>query len=335
MQASKENPVYTTYIVDGSTKYDITPTVTSLDFSDQEKQMAQGVKIKAMNVEVNGNWLTNIIKVRQRVFIYADDGEKNDEVFRGYIWKRDYKSSLDDREMTMQCYDQLIYLQESEESEYFSDGKSTKDVVAALCKKWSIELEYGYESITHSKLPLKGNLSDIFTSDILDLVKDRSGKKYVIRSEKDVLKILTVGQNSTVYNFVYGENAISTKSECTMEGMVTKVVILGKADDNDRRPVEATVSDKTAEYGTLQKIIDRDENTTLADSKKEAQNILKEGTKPKWEYELQATDVPWIRKGDKVYVAAGDIYMKTLIVKSVSRSIDARGCKMTLEMENP
>lgn len=333
MTASRENPVYTTYVVDGNTKYNLTPAVIELDFSDQDKQMAQSVTIGVVNILVNGKWLSSILNVRQRVFIYANDGTKNEEVFRGYIWTRSYKSSLEDREIALKCYDQLIYFQESEESEYFSDGKTTKDVCGALCEKWGVNLEYSYESITHSKLALRGTLSDLFRAEILDLVKERTGEKYVIRSEKDTMKILTVGQNTTIYHFKAGQNAIQTRSECTMDGMVTKVVILGKADDNDREPVEATVDAKTDKYGTLQKIINRDENTSLADAKKEAEGVLKLDGAPKWLYEIQAPDIPWIRKGDKVIVNAGDIANRTLIVLDIDRSISQKGANMTLTME--
>lgn len=335
MKASLENPIYTTYIVSGNTKYNITPAVINHDFSDQKKEMAQAVTISVMNIKVGNSWLSSLLKVRQRVYIYADDGSRNDEVFRGYIWTRSYKSSLTDREIALKCYDNLIYFQESEEAEYFSSGKSTKDVVSTLCGKWGVPLEYSYESITHAKLALRGNLADIFTADILDLVKDRTGKKYVILSTKDTMQVKPVGSNSTVYRFIAGKNAVKTSSECTMDGMITKVVILGKADENDREPVEATVAGNTSEYGTLQKVISRDENTSLADAKKEAQSILKEDGSPKWEYELTAPDIPWIRKGDKVYVNAGDIYDSYLIVTSVDRTINNKAKEMTLTMEKP
>lgn len=335
MKASQGNPVYTVYIVDGNTKYDITPAVTSLDFSEQKKQMAQSVNIGVANVQFKGKWLTSILKVRQRVFIHANDGTKSGEVFRGYVWTRSYKANVSDRDITLKCYDNLIYFQESQEAEFFPDGKNTKDVVAALCEKWGVKLEYSYESITHSKLALRGTLSDLFTADILDLVVDRTSKKYVIRSEQDTMKVLTVGQNSTVYKIVAAQNAATTRSECTMDGMKTKVVILGKAADDGREPVEATVAGKTDQYGTLQEIISRDENTSLADAKKEAQGVLKNKGEPFWEYEILTPDIPWIRKGDRVYVNAGDIANKELIVWSVSRSIDAKKKTMTLTLEKP
>lgn len=336
MKASAENPIYTVYVVDGSNKYNLTPAVTNLGFSDQKTEMAQSATINVMNVKASGVWLSSLLKVRQRVFIYADDGTRNDEVFRGYIWSRGYKSALTDREIALKCYDNLIYFQESEIAEYFSAGKSTKDVCSTLCGKWGIKLNYSYSSITHSKLALRGNLADIFTKDVLDLAKERSGKKYVILSSKDTMQIKAEGSNGTVYSFKAGKNAVSTRSECTMDGMITKVVILGKADDeNDREPVEATVSGDTGGYGTLQKVINRDENTSLADAKKEAQSIINEDGTPKWEYELKTADIPWIRKGDKVHVNAGDIFNTYLIATSVDRSIDNSGKVMTLTLEKP
>lgn len=330
--ASVAKPEYTVYVVSGSTKYNITPAVESIDISDRKKQMAKCVTIQLMNQKVGDKWLSSLLGVVDRVYLYANDGSKNEEVFRGFIWERPYESSLSDRTLQLKCYDNLIYFQESDHSAYFSSGKSTEAVCKALCDDWGVKLAYSYESITHSKLPLRGNLADIFTADVLDLVKDRTGKKYVILSEKDVMQIKPVGSNTTIYHFIDGQNAIQTSSVCTMDGVVTKVIILGKADDNDRHPVEATVSGDTGKYGTLQRTINRDENTSLADAKKEAQNIIKDG-KPKREYELTATDIPWIRKGDKVRVDAGDM-TGYYIVTAIDRTISLEKREMILELED-
>lgn len=329
---SVSKPEYTVYVVSGSTKYNITPAVESIDISDRNKQMAKCVTIQLMNQKVGDKWLSSILGVVDRVFLHANDGEKNEEVFRGFVWDDGYKSSLSDRTLQLKCYDNLIYFQESDHSAYFSSGKSTEAVCKALCNDWGVKLNYSYGSITHSKLPLRGNLADIFTADVLDLVKDRTGKKYVILSEKDVMQIKTVGSNTTIYHFIAGQNAVMTSSVCTMDGVVTKVIILGKADDNDRRPVEATVSGDTAKYGTLQRTINRDENTSLADAKKDGQNIIKDG-KPKREYELTAPDIPWIRKGDKVRVDSGDM-VGYYIVTAIDRTISLKNREMVLELED-
>lgn len=332
MKASKENPIYSAYIVSGGTKYNVTSVLIGIDIEDEEKQMAQSATIGLLNIQVNGTWLTSLISVRDRVFIYANDGTRSDEVFRGFVWRRPYKSGLTDREITLKCYDNLMYFQESEDAQYFSSGKSTEDILKTLCNNWGVNLNYDYESITHTKLALRGTLSDIFTADILDLVKERTGEKYVIRSEKDSIKVMGLGRNQNVYSFKGNQNAIMTRSDVSMDGMVTKVIILGKADEDEREPVEATVSGDTERYGTIQKVINREENTSLADAKKEAQTMIDDGGTPKHEYEVTAVDIPWIRKGDKVYIDAGDIRKKHLIAVSIDRTISNTKKEMTMTL---
>ena len=330
MNASQMAPTYSFYIVSGDTKYDVTPVTIGHDRAEDEAKVAQSVNIQLMDTKMGDSWLSDLIKPRSRLYIYANDGSKKEEVFRGFLWTRKREESSTDRELSYKCYDNLIYFQESKESAYFTSGKSTKNVLSSLCDKWGIQLNYSYESITHSKLVLRGKLSDIFTSDVLDLVKQRTGTRYVVRSEKDVVCVRPAGSNTTVYHFT-GQNVTQTASGWTMDGMVTKVVILGKADDAERQPVEAIVDGDTDEYGTLQDIIDRNDNTTLSDAKTEAQNILKEKGKPKWEYELRTMDIPWICKGDRVHVdAAGMNGYK--IVTAIDRSVDSQKNEMTLSL---
>lgn len=333
MAATQQKPVYTFYVVSGATKYNVTKAVMSHDRAEPKGQIAQRVNLKLANVKVGNKSLASLLQARNRVFIYANDGTKNDEVFRGYLWDRSHNSSISENELRFTCYDNLIYLQESEDSLYFSSGKSTKDIVSSVCSKWGIKLQYSYDSITHAKMPLRGCLSDIFTEDILDPVKKRTGKKYVILSEKDTMVVKPVGSNSTIYHFLAGKNVTATASGWTMDGVITKVIIVGKADDNDREPIEATVSGNTGEYGTLQKIQKRSENTSLADAKIEAKNTVDENGEPKWEYELTGPDVPWIRKGDKIYVNAGEI-VGYRIITEVDRTIDQKRREMTLTLED-
>ena len=324
--------VYTVFLVAGDTKYNVTPVMESLDRFDLEGQIAQQVSFHLWNVKVNGSWLSGIVKPRNRVFVYADDGTKNEEVFRGYLWSNKYNSSNRDRLLKLTAYDHLIYTQESEDTLYFSAGMSTKDVVSSICSKWGIPLSYSYSSITHAKLPLRGKIYELLTTDILDSVKKRTGKKYVIRSEKDIMYVKPEGANTTVYQFRAGKNVISTSSGWSMEGVITQVVIVGQEDDEGREPFEAAVTGNTSKYGTLQKVQERDEETTLEDAKLEAQATIDEYGEPKMEYEIIAADIPWIRKGDKVYAHAGDIGDRYLIVKTIDRLYTTKKCQMTLTL---
>ena len=335
MKPSKENPEYTVVLTMASTgeQFELTPILVSLEFTHQKEQLAQCATLTLVNVAYEGSWANKMFRVRDRVFIYANDGERHEEVFRGFVWTNTYTSALKERELVLRCYDNLIYWQESEDSEFFPKGRTTKDVVQTIFDKWGIPLEYRYESITHDKLPLRGTLADLVTSDILDKVRKQTGKQYAIVMEGDKAVIRTLGDNESFYRVDTGSRAVLTKSDQTMEGMITKVVILGKADDDKKTPVEAEVAGDTDKYGTLQKLQDRDEKTTLADAKREAQSTLDESGEPKWEYELKCSDIPWVRKGDRINVSVGMIYESMMLIRSIERTISDREKTMTLTME--
>lgn len=335
MIASKENPLYTVYLVDGSTKYNLTAAVISINLSDQENQMAQSASIKIVNIMANKQKLSDLIKARQRVFIYANDGDKNEEVFRGWVWTILGIQDTGGNDLEIKAYDNLIYLQESDDSQYFAKGKKTSTVMQSICKSWGISLNYTYKSITHDKLVLRGTLSNIITSDILDVVKDRTGKKYVVISKKDIMYVSAVGSNATIYNIAAKSNVIRVRSEQSMDGMITKVKVLGSANKKTKKlPVKATVTGNTSKYGTLQKLIDKTDDISLSDAKKQAQYMIDDKGSPSNSYIVETSDIPWIRKGDLVYLKSDDI-SGYFITKSIDRDISNKSKMMTLTIEEP
>ncbi len=330
MKASVQNPIYTVNIQIGDWVYTVTNALISINISDQEKQIAVCASIELFDVETaKGPKLSSLIAPPNLVRIFAKDGEKSDEVFRGFVWEVSPKEGLTDAALTIKCYDQLIYWQESEDSDFFSAGKNTKDVIKSIADRWGISFLYEYDYIIHEKLVLRGAIADFITADVLDAVQKQCGVRYVIRSEKEKVVIRPVGCNDVIYKFTEHSNITELSRYLTMNGVITQVIVLGTTDDDDKTPIEATVTGNTKNYGTLQKIITRDQDATLAVAKKEAQTIIDESGKPKWEYDLKAPDIPWIRKGDKV-----EIKTKTIngykIVKSVDREISNSGKIMTL-----
>lgn len=314
--------------------------VTSLTLSEPESQIAQKATIKVFNQYISGHgYPSNIFPVKSRVFVYAKGAGKDTttEVFRGYLWEGELNINLTNgTTYTMTCYDNLIYLMNSEISEYFSKGKSTKTIVTTLCKKWGISVSYDYESRTHPKLPLKGTLADVLTTDVLDTVIVSQGSKYVLRSIKDTLHVIAQGTNTPIYRISRGDNGImlSWGRNVTMEGMITKVVITGKTNDNGKTKVAATVTKNTGTYGTLQKIISKDEDTKLADAKKEANTILKRNAKPTKEYDVTALDIPWVRKGDRVSAEFNKGQFVAAIVKEITHNCDDGTMDMVLRRLN-
>ncbi len=328
----KQNPQYNCIAVtQKGQRYELKGTLISLELSVRRKQLAQCAKVKCVNVKNGTKYMNGLITVRDRLFVYASDGEKTGEVFRGFIWTIDY-SSEKEKELVFTCYDNLIYFQESDENRYFPSGQSSKNICASICNDWGIKLEYTYSVITHGKMPLKGKLSDIFLSQILEKVRNQTGERFVMRSEKDVVKIMPAGKNDIVYEFCSGNNVLRTNSELTMEGMVTKVVILGKADDDGQSKIEAAVSGDIVKYGTLQKVQNKSETTSISEAKSEAEQIIKDKGKPSRTHEVEAMDIPWIVIGDKVKVKAGDLLGEYIVV-GISRKIRDTEKTMTLTLE--
>lgn len=307
MPASANNPMYSVVVhTQSGYELNITKAVENLTWAEPKGQIAAKVTFSLANIQFEGKWLTGIVGIRDRVFVYTDTGDGLKEVFRGFIWDLKYTSSLT-KIMNITAYDNLIYFKESEDCLFYASGMSTKGVAEKICEKWGVKLDYRYESITHDDLPLKSKLSDIFLSDLLEPVKKQTGKKYVMCSQKDKIVINHIGQNETVYEIKSKNNALSTTDSKTMSGMVTKIVIMGKENDDGSRPIEASLSKNTDKYGTLQKITTSNDSEKLSELKKEAEETLDEKAIPQRTISLPCADNPYLHKGDKVYIAAGNL----------------------------
>lgn len=330
--ASLESPSYTATILNSAgAKYNITNAITDLTLEELESGIAQKVSLRMKQLRHDGKWTTNLFNVHDRMYVYANTGSGAKEVFRGYIWEDVYEKS-DTQELIFTAYDRLIYLQESEEYKYYSAGKSTKAIFQDICSNKGITLKYSYESITHSKLALRGTLSDIFEDDLLEAVRRKKGKRGIVRDTKGTMEVFTEGSgNSTVYKLYNGAggNLISTKHTETMDGITTKVIILGSEKDGARAPIKATVKGKTDQYGTIQKILTSSDSDKLSEVKEEANQIIKDKGTPQKYIEISAIDNPWIRKGDTIYLQDG-YRTGYAYVKSISH--DALKKIMSLEV---
>jgi hypothetical protein len=311
-------------------KYYISNIITSLVWSEPKGQLASRVQASFTNIKFEGTWLAGLFDVRDRLFLYANTGNGDEEVFRGVIWDFDYKSSLQ-KEITVAAYDNLIYFQESDDSLYYSAGKATSSIFGDICNRWGVKYRYSFLSITHPKLPLRGKLADIFQTDLLDEVKAQKGKMYVMHSEKDIICVDYYGYNDKIFEMHAKKNVMGTNTSKTMGGMVTKVIITGKKDDNDREPIESTRSRNTDKYGTLQKIINRTEGTELSEAESEAEEILNENAEPKMTMSINdLVDIPYVKKGHTVKVAAGNL-LGNFYVSGITHDCVAKTASVDLE----
>lgn len=102
------------------------------------------------------------------------------------------------------------------------------------------------------------------------------------------------GSNEDVYVFKV-DNTKSVSTSISTADLVTRVRVLGQADDDGKSSVEATLNGLT-EYGIRQRIYVRGSDESLEDAKTAAQEILDNDGKITQELTLTAPDVPYIRK---------------------------------------
>lgn len=338
--ASMTNPIYTANLIKASdgTKYKLKDVIIDLNIDHAEKEIAEKVTLNLLNIKVGTSRLSSLIALRDKLYVYANTGSGSKEVFSGIVWERESKDASDSRETNMICYDRSIYLMKSKDNLFVKKGKQTKDVITSLAKNWGFKISFKYKSITHGKLVYHSQyIADIIV-DILEKVKSKTGVDYVIRMEKNVLVIDSVGTNTTIYKISKKENAIKTAYVQSMEDMVTKVKIVkaetvkksGSDSETGKYLTVTSVKKNTDKYGTLQDIVVKEKDEKLSEAKKEAKEILEEHATPKVEVAVAAIDNPWVKKGDKVHISAGTLN-NYYIVKGIEH--DATEKIMYLEVK--
>lgn len=300
---------------------ELTGLCTSLGWEDQRGGIARKAGITLANTKIDGGYISDLIQLCSLIFIYAD----NNEVFRGVVWEWEYTSAVK-KELSITAYDKMIYTTQSRTNSYFSSGKSTETIIKSICGEWGIPVNYMWESWTHGKLPINNKAVSEHITSVLDEAETKLNSKYTALMEKDVLIIKAKGINENVFVFHTG-NVIKTKDSLNLRNLVTKVVIVGKSEEDKRPPVISSMEGRT-EYGVLQEIVVKDTDKSHDDAEKEAENILKEKGKPEEIIEVSSADVPSIRKGDKVKLNAGNL-KGFFIVEGVAHN----ALKKTMDME--
>lgn len=164
--------------------------------------------------------------------------------------------------------------------------------------------------------------------ELLEEVKEQTGVRYVCHWKNNQLLVNDYGTNEHTYFF--GECAtMSTNNKVSIHDLVTKVKIIGSADDEGRTYVESVVEGDQS-FGVLQKIVVRYDNTTLDEATKEAEEYIKKNGKPEETIVVDCCDVPFLRKGDKVKVGAGNLVGDFWVLGVSHRGTD-RKMELTLE----
>ncbi|MFF2887022.1 hypothetical protein [Paenibacillus sp. NPDC057967] len=289
--------------------------------------MASSVQFKLLNQPMGKGWLHQKLPLGTRTILQADWGQGWKELHQGIVFDWDYTNDSVGS-LTVKAYDMLIYLLRSKDDRYYPKGTRANAIINDIAKAWKIPVaQMSLPAISLSKQIFRGDTVAAMIQQVLDQVRDRGGGKFFMRAYGGKIYVLPQAQNKEVYHF--GSNIVSRMSDNqNIEDLVTRVKIIGKENAAGRAPIVATV-DGRKEFGVLQDVIYREQYDSVAAAKRAAQEVLKERGSPRRRRSISAPDVPFLRRGDKVYVAAGTI-KGYFAIESITHSADNR--EMTMEV---
>lgn len=315
-------------------QYNIKDYIQNLGWEENENEISVRSSFTARNDKTSKGYLSGIIKPGCLVGIFATDGASlNEEVARGYVetWNPVEKNSGNHLKCT--CYDELYKLQKSQDNRYYPSGTGTKSAIQGIFDDWEIpQGDYKGPNASHGKTVCNNKyLSDIILSLLDDAVK-RGEEKCMIRAAKGYTSVIPWGSNETVYVFKV-DNTQSFSQTISTANLITRVKVVGQADDDGKRSVDATLNGET-QYGIRQRIYTRGSDETLSDAKSAAQEILSGEGRIEKEMTVQSPDVPFVRKGDCVYIMS-DSVSGYYYVKSIQHNVEVYSMTMELEYVEP
>ena len=300
----------------------------NIAWEENERELAVRLNLTIRDIAYEGGRISDTLALCTVIYLYADWGRGLTEIFRGTIWTWEH-SRIQDDAIILTCYDMLYYLQKSTDSKYYAAGQKTKAIISDILKSWNVPMgEYTAPDVAHQKILYKSKTVSAMLTETLDDAKKLGGGKAIIRANAGKADVVAVGGNGDIYGFTAYNNLTSSQDKYSMTSLVTRVIVTGKEDGNGRPKVEATIDGDT-KYGILQSYVSMG-SSSLADAKKEAQELLDEKGKPTRTITLQAPDLPAIRKGDLVYITL-DRMTGYFCIKGISHNATTMTMRMEVE----
>lgn len=308
----------------------ITGALTAGGWNEGEGEISVRTTMTVANVEFDGKPLSSTIVPNTIIVVTADAGDGEKEVARGFVTEWGPARSSGGNSLSLTAYDELFNLQQSQDDRYLPAGTGTKSAISAVFNDWGIPIgEYKGPDKTHAKTLFKAQyLSDIILS-LLDDAEKHGADHYVVRASAGKAYVLPIGANEEIYHFAEDSNATMASDKISTTGLVTRVKIMGLADDDGKAAPEAIV-DGLTEYGIRQRIYNRSADDTLETAKSAAQTIIDDEGKPERTSTVTGPDVPFIRKGDTVHLDTTTL-QGFFTVESINHNIANRAMTMTVK----
>ena len=214
-------------------------------------------------------------------------------VFKGIIW--DKNTDLKHNKVgSLECKERTIYIEESEDEYLFKAGTTATQRAQQMCGDWGVPMgSFENTGIALAKAPPKiGTIYGMMLEDLKETAQKGGGLfKYQMKNKLDLIKI---GSNKVVHD-VSGilENINQTGS---LNGVVTKVKVLGKKEDDKKSPVSGIFT-KGTDIGVFQRVIQDEKVEDPGVAKAKAEALFSKGERS---ISVSGIDIPEIRAGDKV-----------------------------------
>lgn len=223
--------------------YDITQFVEDVSWEEGENQLAARISFSAKNDKTSKGRISSLAKPGcYAALLYSYNGGKNAEATRGKIVEWNPSARTSGEKFKVKAYDVLYDLQESQDHVYFSAGVKTKSAIVQVLKRWGIKVtSYSGPNVKHGKLAYKSEKLGTVVVKILKEAKKKGGIEACLRAVKMNVTVVGFGTNKTVYHFEETQHLTEVNHKISTTGMVTRVKIIGKANDDGCSPVEATV----------------------------------------------------------------------------------------------
>ena len=310
---------------------DITKISEDITWAEYENEMSMGMSFSTFNAVRNGQYISELIKPNMEIYIESNYAGDWREVARGKLNVWQPRESNDVNTLDGAANDLFYDVQNSEEFRYIAEGTGTKSAITSIFSDWGLTMgEYNGPDVKHAKKVCKSSHIGDTLIDLLDEAKKKGARKCFIRVRDGVVDVIPRGTNTTIYSLRADRNVPEVNTKVSTQNIVTRVIVMSKADDNGRQSIEATLDGQT-EFGIKQRIITRGSEETLEEAKKTAQETLDEDGKVKPVYDLpNLPDIPPLRKGDKIYIHAATLN-GYYYVKCVTHYASTR--KMTIKVE--
>lgn len=304
---------------------DITDYINGLGWSESKGELSMKSTFSARNDKTEFGYLSEVVKPGTLFIILVTSADGTQEVARGKVEVWNPVTENETVELKCTCYDDLYSFQKSQDNFVVSNNTRAYKAISKLFNIWKIPRgTYEGPSIKLKKMVFQQKyIGDIITQ-ILDKAHELGDEKYVMRAADGVIDILPYFDNVDIYIF-NSDNAMKIDEKQSTENLVTRVKIMDKANSK----VKANV-DGLTEFGIRQTIRTMQEGESLNAAKAAAERIIDERGVIERTIKLECTDVPFLRKGDVVYVDIGTSFGYFDVI---GVSHDAEKCTMTMNLE--